>query len=152
MYTLHGERSSRRISSRALVFKNEDAKGHRQERNAKSFTWEKYRFNGRPWNIPWGGHMKNHILCNNLFGSCTDVEKKSYCEFLMKRSFDSIQSAWEEMMDWWKNKAQRSVFNCAPWDLLGPNRGQTWGPPCSKSIKKWYILVNSADNTELREA
>ena len=26
MYTLHGERSSRRISSRALVFKNEDAK------------------------------------------------------------------------------------------------------------------------------
>ena len=61
-----------------------------------------------------GGHMKNHILCNNLFGSCTDVEKKSYCEFLMKRSFASIQSAWEEMMDWWKNKAQRSVFNCAP--------------------------------------
>ena len=38
MYTLHGERSSRRSSSRALVFKNEDAKGHRQERNVKSFT------------------------------------------------------------------------------------------------------------------
>lgn len=61
MYTLHGKRSSRKSSSRALVFKNEDAKGHRQERNVKSFTWEKDRFNGRPWNIPQGRGVTRKI-------------------------------------------------------------------------------------------
>lgn len=85
MYTLYGKRSSRKSSSRALVFKNEDAKGHRRERNVKSFTWEKDHLMEDPEIfLGVGITRKNHILCNNLFGSCTDVEKNLTVNFWWK--------------------------------------------------------------------
>lgn len=55
-------------------------------------------FNGEQWDVP-GGHVRNGIICNNVFGSSADV-KKSYCGSQMKRNLARIQSAWEEMIDW----------------------------------------------------
>ena len=84
MYTLHGKRSSRRSSSRALVFKNEDAKGHRQERNEKFFTWEKDRFTRRPWNIPWGIPWKITSYVITYLGLAQMLKKNPTVHFWWK--------------------------------------------------------------------